>query len=89
VARALVAAAGARAVAARLADLEARLPAHGATKCAGFRFWEAWRRGVARAESAAELAPQARRPAARVSSAWALRWVPDSPAAALRRVPGS
>ncbi len=64
VARALVAAAGARAVAARLADLEARLPAAGATKCAGFRFWEAWRRGCARAESAAELAPQARRPAA-------------------------
>ncbi|KAK9845836.1 hypothetical protein WJX81_003853 [Elliptochloris bilobata] len=56
-ARSMGAAAGARAVSARLADLEARLPADGATKCASFRFWEAWRRSVARADSAAELAP--------------------------------
>ena len=61
-ARGMVAAAGARAAASRLADLEARLPADGATKCVSFRFWEAWRRSVARAESAAELAPLVRLP---------------------------
>lgn len=61
-ARSMGAAAGARGVAARLGDLEARLPVDGATKCASFRFWEAWRRSVARAESAAELAPQVRTP---------------------------
>jgi hypothetical protein len=60
VARGLAQGGGARLVAARLLDLEARLPPEHALACAGFALWQAWRRGVERAESPAELVPQVR-----------------------------
>lgn len=58
VARGLAQAGGARLVAQRLLDLEARLPPDHALACGGWALWQAWRRAVERAESPAELVPQ-------------------------------
>ena len=55
--RAMAHTAGAAAAGARLAALEARLPADGALFSSAFEFWAAWRRAVGRAEAAADLVP--------------------------------